>query len=214
MSLKLASGSYDGTVKFWDPKTGGNNINEEIKLTKYNLIPNRIEVSENKVKLIVGMHNNMKIYDLNRNDTVDDAYNKEFKGNVTGVGFRQHDQMAYTSCEDGFLRIFDLRKKRPAKSIKQNKPINCAVMHPNGAEILSGDEAGYFRIWDLSQEKERISILSDNEVGIRSISVSQNGENIAFADSRGCIQPFYMEKGEHLIKRKPIQAHEDYILKL
>ncbi len=42
MSLKLASGSYDGTVKFWDPSNGANNPNEEIKLNKYNLIPNRI----------------------------------------------------------------------------------------------------------------------------------------------------------------------------
>lgn len=51
-------------------------------------------------------------------------------------------------------------------------------------------------------------------MGIRSISVSQNGENIAFADSRGWVQPFYMEKGEHLMKCKSIEAHQDYILKL
>lgn len=51
-------------------------------------------------------------------------------------------------------------------------------------------------------------------MGIRSISVSQNGENIAFADNRGCIQPFYMEKGEHLSKCKSVQAHDDYILKI
>lgn len=56
--------------------------------------------------------------------------------------------------------------------------------------------------------------MSDNEVGIRSISVSQNGENIAFADNRGYVQPFYMEKGEHLSKCKPFQAHDDYILKV
>jgi WD40 repeat protein len=33
--------------------------------------------------------------------------------------------------------------------MKQNKPINCAVFHPNEKEILSGDEGGYFRIWDI-----------------------------------------------------------------
>lgn len=42
MSLKLASGSYDGTVKFWDPSTSTNNPNEEIKLYKQKEIPNRI----------------------------------------------------------------------------------------------------------------------------------------------------------------------------
>lgn len=51
-------------------------------------------------------------------------------------------------------------------------------------------------------------------MGIRSIAVSQNGQKIAFADSHGWIQPFNMEKGEHLNLCKPVQAHEDYILKI
>lgn len=56
--------------------------------------------------------------------------------------------------------------------------------------------------------------MSDNEVGIRSIAVSQRGENIAFADNRGLIQSFCMEKGEHVTSRKTHQAHDDYILKV
>jgi WD40 repeat protein len=39
MALKLASGSYDNTVKFWDPSTGSSNPAETIKLTS---APNRI----------------------------------------------------------------------------------------------------------------------------------------------------------------------------
>ena len=49
--------------------------------------------------------------------------------------------------------------------------------------------------------------MSDNEAAIRSISISQTGENIVFADSKGWMQPFYVEKGEHLAKCKSIQAH-------
>jgi hypothetical protein len=39
MTLKLASGSYDNTIRFWDPSTGTNNSSETIKLSG---IPNRI----------------------------------------------------------------------------------------------------------------------------------------------------------------------------
>jgi WD40 repeat protein len=39
MTLKLASGSYDNSIKFWDPSTGTNNPNEMIKL---NSAPNKI----------------------------------------------------------------------------------------------------------------------------------------------------------------------------
>ncbi len=97
MTLKLASGSYDGTIKFWDPSTGTDNSKEQIKLAKYNLIPNRIEVSDNKQRLIAGMYNTCKIYDLTRPDTIQRSFDC-FKGNVTAVGFRKHDQIVYTGC--------------------------------------------------------------------------------------------------------------------
>lgn len=131
MSLKLASGSYDGTIKFWDPSTGTNIQSEEIKPSKFNLIPNRIEVSENKQKLVAGMYNTVKIYDLNRTDYIERNLDGIFKGNVTAVGFHKHDQLVYTACEDGNIRIYDMRSKEVARVLKQNKPINCAVMYPN-----------------------------------------------------------------------------------
>jgi WD40 repeat protein len=98
MALKLASGSYDGTIKFWDPSTGTNNPSEEIKLAKLNLIPNRIEVSGTKEKLVVGMSNTCRIYDLTKPDTLEHSFDGFFKGNVTAVGFRKNDKLIYTAC--------------------------------------------------------------------------------------------------------------------
>ena len=98
MLLKLASGSYDGTVRFWNPTTGNNIANETINLNKVNGIPNRIEISDDKSKLIVGMNNCMKIYDLAHSDTVLRSFDNCFKGNVTAVGFRKQDRCVYTAC--------------------------------------------------------------------------------------------------------------------
>ena len=63
------------------------------------------------------MNNYVKIYDLDRANgppekTLDSS---NFKGNVTSVGFRNHDRIVYTSCEDGYLKIFDLRGKNLKK---------------------------------------------------------------------------------------------------
>jgi WD40 repeat protein len=82
------------------------------------------------------MYNLVKIYDLNRPTNATTVYEKTvdltpFKGNVTSVGFKNHDKIIYTSCEDGFLKIFDLRAKNIKKEMKQNKPINCAIITPN-----------------------------------------------------------------------------------
>jgi WD40 repeat protein len=80
-------------------------------------MPNKIEISEPKSKLVVGMNSAVKIFDLNRPtqgpERVFDS--SHFKGNVTSVGFRTHDRIMYTSYEDGCIRIFDLRDKKKAK---------------------------------------------------------------------------------------------------
>ena len=81
MTLKLASGSYDNTIRFWDP-TNGSCI-ETIKLTS---TPNRIEITEDKSKILIGMNNCAKIYDLKRLDQAFRSYDNDFKGNVTAVG--------------------------------------------------------------------------------------------------------------------------------
>lgn len=79
------------------------------------------------------MCNTCKIYDLGKPDTIDHSLDGYFKGNVTAVGFRKHEKIIYTGCEDGILRIFDIRKKGQIRTLKHNKSINCAMMHPNDA---------------------------------------------------------------------------------
>jgi WD40 repeat protein len=64
----------------------------------------------------VGTYNYVKIYDLNRPNTVERTFDStQFKGNVTSVGFRSHDKIVYTSCEDGYLKVFDVRAKNTKK---------------------------------------------------------------------------------------------------
>ncbi len=83
MTLKLASGSYDNTIRFWDPSTGNCNPNETIKLTS---APNCIEITEGKDKIIVGMNNSVKIIDINKPENPIRSFDSNFKGNVTAVG--------------------------------------------------------------------------------------------------------------------------------
>ena len=44
------------------------------------------------------MNNSLKVYDLNKNDTIYRSFDNQFKGNVTSVGFKNHSKEVYTSC--------------------------------------------------------------------------------------------------------------------
>ena len=78
------------------------------------------------------MNNCVKIIDLTKPETPIRSYDNDFKGNVTAVGcFRREDNIIYTACEDGGLGIFDLKTKNVVKMHRNNKPINCAALHPN-----------------------------------------------------------------------------------
>jgi len=153
MALKLASGSYDNTIRFWDPSTGSSNPNP----IKLNSAPNRIEISEDKNRMVVGMNNCVKLFELNRPDQPVRSFDTEFKGNVTAVGFfNKQNKLIYTACEDGAVKIFDISSKAVVKQKKHSKPINCAILHPKEDSILSGDEEGHLRIWDINMEKKEI----------------------------------------------------------
>lgn len=66
MSLKLASGAYDNTVRFWDPSTGNCNPNETIKVDS---APISLEITQRKDKIVIGMNNSTKVFDLSKPTT-------------------------------------------------------------------------------------------------------------------------------------------------
>jgi G protein beta subunit-like protein len=56
---------------------------------------------------------------------------ENFNGNVTSIGFQKDCKFLHTACEDGTIKILDLRKKTQARCLKTERPINASVLHPN-----------------------------------------------------------------------------------
>ena len=88
MSLKLASGSYDNTVRFWDPSTNNHNPNETIKLDSAAI---SLQIAEKKDKIIAGMYNAVKVIDITKPNNPIRSIDGTFKGNVNAVGFLGND---------------------------------------------------------------------------------------------------------------------------
>lgn len=76
-----------------------------------------------------------------------------FNGNVTSIGFQKDCKWIHTACEDGSIKILDLRKRTEARCFKTDKAINTSVLHPNEVELISGDQSGTLKVFDLTADK-------------------------------------------------------------
>jgi len=59
----------------------------------------------------------------------------------------------HSGSEDGTVKIFDLRGPNSSCSFDCKAPVNSVVHHPTRAEIISGDQNGIVRVWDLGTSK-------------------------------------------------------------
>lgn len=83
-------------------------------------------------------------------------------GNVTSLAFQSSTNWLFTASTDGTVRIWDLPGLKCQKEFKNKAGINCAVLHPNQAEIIIGDEAGFVRVLDLLKGSFTVEMVHIN----------------------------------------------------
>ena len=194
MSLVLVTGSYDYSIKFWDPTASGSTDQIDYGTSPKQII-NKLDISMDKSKLVGGFSYSAKIYDIEKGNAQIKSYDNPGQSinNFTTVGFQKDSKWLFTSQEDGTLKILDLKKKDEALSFKNPQPINCAILHPNEVEIIFGDEGGSLKVFDLSTGKLKSELPSKTEVGIRSLSIAANAKFLVSCDSAGVVYPYYLQ---------------------
>jgi G protein beta subunit-like protein len=121
----------------------------------------------------------------------------------------------YTSSEDHTIKIWDLRAPGCQRNYECNCPINTVTLHPNQVELISGDQNGNIRVWDLTSNSCSREIVPDGETAIRSITISSDGSKVAAANNTGkCFIWKLGEKDTSIFDPlQKIEAHNTYILK-
>lgn len=73
------------------------------------------------------------------------------QGNVTAVAWQNDGKWIVTACEDGRIKIWDPRAPKHPQRIFDHGgvAVNDCVIHPNQGELVSCDQAGAIKIWDL-----------------------------------------------------------------
>lgn len=64
--------------------------------------------------------------------------------------------------------------------------INCAVLHPNGAEIIFGDQNGEIKVWDLELQKaQSFWQLDMPSISITSLEIARDASKLIMGNSAG-----------------------------
>lgn len=112
------------------------------------------------------------------------------------------------------MRLWDLRSSVCQRSYDCHSPVNTVALSPNQSDLISGDNSGTVKIWDLEASTCRDDFTPSPEVAIRSLSVSYDASVIALGNSQGKVFVYNSEMESDKIQFvKEFQAHDDYILK-
>jgi WD40 repeat protein len=74
----------------------------------------------------------------------------------------------YTSAK--FCRTSQVQRK-----YHHDAPVNDAVIHPNQGELISCDQAGSVKIWDLGENICTHELVPDEDVAIRTVTIASDG---------------------------------------
>lgn len=116
-------------------------------------------------------------------------------GCVTCVAWHCDSKWLVSGGEDGTLRIWDTRSPRPQRLYDHRSAVNDVVVHPNQGELVSCDQAGSVKVWDLGENGCSHELVPEEEVGIRSVSVASDGSCLVAGNNRGNVYVWRIQSG-------------------
>lgn len=132
---------------------------------------NCLEISADKSLLVAGGNPLIHIFDINSSDDKPILTYDGHTSNVTSVGFQKDLKWLYSGSEDGTVRIWDPRSNNSTRTYDCGAPVNTVALSPTQAELITGDQNGFMKIWDLDADTCREEYLPTPDVPIRSISI-------------------------------------------
>ena len=153
----LCTAGYDHKVRFWEASSRA--CTRTIRFPESQV--NCLAVSNDKLYVAAGGNPHCRIFDVA--NTANSTHVAQFShlSNVTAVGFQADRRWIFTGSEDGTVKVWDLRAPQRAQRSyacpfaeddsyrKAPAPVNSVVLHPNQGELISGDQSGRVRVWDL-----------------------------------------------------------------
>ena len=173
---------------------------------------NALAITKDKKLLAVAGNPHVKVFEIASEKSNPIHVFDGHSGNVVSTGFQKDSKWLYTGSDDGTIRLWDIRTPRCQRHYSNPSPINSVVLHPNQGELVSCDQNGSFKVWDLGGNVCSHELLPEENVAARSVTISGDGNTLVGATNSGNCYIWKYSAGS-FVPHDSVQAHERYITK-
>ena len=168
-SKKIATASWDGTIKIWDTSTGKEQETLENLGDKDRVYSLDFNVDGTKLASCGYKDGSVKLWDLNsRTSTIVVRHQKP----ATFVRFSPNGQILASSSDDGVIQLWKTGQSFTNNIKAHEKYISGLAFSPNGKILASASEDKTIKLWQINGTQ--IKILVGHEGGVNEISFSPN----------------------------------------
>jgi len=197
---RLASGSWDKTVKFWDVATGQELSTVGSKMKEVQALAlsrdGRWLAAENS-------SNTVTLWDAATSREIRTLPNNKSLGAlgstwVYSIAFSPDGRWLASGVDDKTVRLWDVATGNAVRDLTAlRRSVIYAAFSPDGHWIASGDDDKGIRIWDVSTGQE-IRRLSGHKKPIYAIAFSPNGHLLASASADKTVKLWDTTTGREL----------------
>ncbi|GAA5843717.1 hypothetical protein JCM11251_003473 [Rhodosporidiobolus azoricus] len=219
LSVILVTGSYDGTVRYWEAWSGI--CSRTIQTQDHQ--PNRLAISPDKRFLAVAGVGTVKLYDIPTSAAASNANVGPLvtltghTANVTSLAWHAEAKWLVSGSEDGTVKIWDVRTATPQRNYAHFASVNDLALHSNQGELISCDQNGAIKVWDLGGDRCSHELLPEEDVPMRSVSIASDGSALVGGNHKGVVYVWTIQPGLAFTDLQPktrFQAHSRYLIKV
>lgn len=119
------------------------------------------------------------------------------------------------SSEPSIRAPADTRTGQVQRTYKhEGTMVNDVVIHPNQGELISCDQLGSVKIWDLGENTCTHELVPAEDVPIRTVSIASDGGTLVAGNNHGTVFVWRIQSGSETTSLVPVTsflAHPKYI---
>jgi G protein beta subunit-like protein len=181
-TVVLATAAHDGSIKYWHAASGTSN--RTIPPVPGETQVNCLTTSPDKHYLAAGGNTNLRLFDSSSNSLPVLTY-QGHTGNITSAVFQRDGKWIATGSEDGTIKLWDTRAPGVQRELHCGSSISSIALHGNQGEIISCDDDGSMRVWDLSLSKTTLETVPEEHVSCSSVAINPDSSMIALSNHNG-----------------------------